>query len=63
MIRPPEFWDGVLRRLGSELPAFTLEAWLRPLVAESCGEGVRLLCPTPFHRERIRDRFLAPQTT
>ncbi len=58
MIRPPKFWDGVLRRLGSELPAFTLEAWVRPLVAESCGEGVRLLCPTPFHRERIRDRFL-----
>ncbi len=58
MTRIPEFWDGVLRRLGTEVPAFTLEAWLRPLVAESCGEGIRLLCPTPFHRERIRDRFL-----
>ena len=55
---PPEFWDGVLRRLGTELPAFTLEAWVRPLVAETSGEGIRLLCPTPFHRERIRERFL-----
>ena len=57
MICPPEFWDGVLRRLGTELPAFTLEAWVWPLVAETSGEGIRLLCPTPFHRERIRERL------
>jgi chromosomal replication initiator protein len=54
-----ELWDGVLRRLGSDLPAFALEAWLRPLALEAEGDGLRLLCPTPFHMERIRERFLA----
>jgi len=54
-----ELWDGVLRRLGSDLPAFALEAWLRPLALEAEGDGLRLLCPTPFHLERVRERFLA----
>jgi chromosomal replication initiator protein len=40
------------------LPAFTLEAWVRPLVAETSDEGLRLVCPSQFHRERLRDRFL-----
>jgi chromosomal replication initiator protein len=55
---PPQFWDGVLRRLGTEMPEFTLDAWVRPLAVEEHGEGLRLVCPTPFHRERIRGRFL-----
>ena len=54
-----ELWDGVLRRLGSDLPAFVLEAWVRPLALEAEGDGLRLLCPTPFHMERVRERFLA----
>ena len=54
-----ELWDGVLRRLGSDLPAFALEAWLRPLALEAEGDGLRLLCPTPFHLERVRERFLS----
>jgi chromosomal replication initiator protein len=53
-----EQWDGVLRRLGGDLPAFALEAWLRPLALEAEGDGMRLLCPTPFHLERVRERFL-----
>jgi chromosomal replication initiator protein len=59
MTSPDELWDGVLRRLGSDLPAFALEAWLRPLALEADGDGLRLLCPTPFHLERVRERFLA----
>jgi chromosomal replication initiator protein len=59
MTSPHELWDGVLRRLGSEVPVFALAAWLRPLAAEAEGEGVRLLCPTAFHLERVRARFLA----
>jgi chromosomal replication initiation ATPase DnaA len=59
MPHPPAFWDGVLRRLGVEIPAFTLDAWVRPLDVEEHPEGLRLLCPTPFHKERVRDRFLA----
>ena len=55
---PPQLWDGVLRRLEANVPEFTLAAWVRPLVAEPNGEGLLLLCPSPFHRERIRDRFL-----
>jgi len=55
---PPVFWDGVLRRLGSEIPAFTLDAWVRPLGVEEHDEGLRLLCPTVFHREWVRQRLL-----
>lgn len=36
----------------------TLDAWLRPLEARD-GEGcIQLRCPTSFHRERVRERFL-----
>jgi chromosomal replication initiator protein len=55
---PPQFWSGVLRRLGTDTPDFTLDAWVRPLIVEEHGDGLRLLCPSPFHRDRIRDRFL-----
>jgi chromosomal replication initiator protein len=58
MISPPGIWDGVLRRLAGELPIHTLAAWLEPLVAEADGEGIRLVCPSSFHRDRVRDRFL-----
>ena len=62
MISPHVLWDGVLRRLGSEVPAFALAAWLRPLAAADDGDGVRLACPGAFHLERVRLRFL-PQIT
>jgi chromosomal replication initiator protein len=52
-------WDGVLRRLGADMPAHTVEAWIEPLVAQNRDDRLRLLCPTPFHRERIREHFLA----
>ena len=54
------FWDGVVRRLGTEVPTFVVEAWLHPLVAETeeTGESLRLLCPSALHLERVRDRFL-----
>ncbi len=56
---PPELWDGVLRRLGAELPRHALEAWVRPLHAEAGPEGLRLRCPSAFHRARIEARWLA----
>jgi chromosomal replication initiator protein len=58
MSSPTKLWDGVVCRLGAELPAFALEAWLRPLVAELRGDALRLACPTAFHRDRVRERFL-----
>jgi chromosomal replication initiator protein len=59
MIETPVLWDGVLRRLRAELPAFAVEAWADPLVAEPDPEGIRLLCPSPFHRDRVA-RYLDP---
>jgi len=56
---PPVFWDGVLRRLGDEVPAFVLEAWVQPLVAESTSTGMRLLCPSALHRDRVSNRYLS----
>ena len=56
---PPELWDGVLRLLGADMAPFTLDAWLRPLDVRVDAEGsVRLLCPSAFHRDRVRERFL-----
>jgi chromosomal replication initiator protein len=54
----PEVWDGVLRRLQSEVPSFSFEAWLAPLEARSHGRDLVLVCPSTFHRERIRDHYL-----
>jgi chromosomal replication initiator protein len=56
----PLIWDGVLRRLGAEIPSFALEAWVRPIVAQVDESGLQLLCPSAFHRERLRERFLKP---
>jgi len=56
---PSQLWDGVLRRLAECVPEFTVEAWLRPLAPDPEGTGLRLLCPTAFHRDRVRERFLA----
>jgi chromosomal replication initiator protein len=55
---PPELWEGVLRRLGAETAPYTLDAWLRPLEARLEGDRLRLHCPSAFHRDRIRDRWL-----
>jgi chromosomal replication initiator protein len=54
----PEVWDGVLRRLESELPSFSYEAWLAPLTAEVREGGLLLVCPSTFHRDRIQRQFL-----
>jgi chromosomal replication initiator protein len=59
MSLPPELWDGVLRRLGAELPPHALEAWVRPLVAEVSPGGLRLRCPSAYHRGRIEARLFA----
>ncbi len=59
MQTPRAVWDGVLRRLGTELSSVAVEAWLHPL--EPCSEAeraLRLLAPTPFHCERVRRSHL-----
>jgi chromosomal replication initiator protein len=55
----PELWEGVVRRLGAEVPRHALDAWLRPLVVEAGPTSLRLRCPSAFHRDRIEARFRA----
>ncbi|MCA9509216.1 MAG: hypothetical protein KC560_00835, partial [Myxococcales bacterium] len=55
MTFPPEVWDGVLHRLAAEVPVFALDSWLAPLVLEPGDDELRLLAPTAFHRNRVRD--------
>jgi len=59
MSSPPQLWDGVVRRLAADLPAFTIDAWVHPLTAEVGESGLTLTCPSAFHCDRLRDRFLA----
>jgi chromosomal replication initiator protein len=59
MTCPPQVWDGVLRRLARELSPLALSAWITPLRAEVCEEGLRVQCPGAFHRNRVRERFLS----
>jgi len=54
----PPVWDGVLRRLDAKMPAFAVEAWVHPLVVQHEGDALRLVCPSPFHRDRLRGRYL-----
>ena len=39
--------------------SFALDAWVRPLRPRFESKKVLLLCPTAFHRDRVRERFLA----
>jgi len=57
MTSPPHLWDGVLRRLGTETAPLALEAWLTPLRMREEPDGLVLLAPTAFHRERVRTHF------
>jgi chromosomal replication initiator protein len=54
----PPAWDGVLRRLGTEMPEFALEAWIRPLRVREDGDRLVLVAPSAFHRQRIRSHYL-----
>jgi chromosomal replication initiator protein len=56
---PPAVWDGVLRRLHSELPEYVLETWIRPLRARAEGDRLLLQAPSLFHQRRVESRFLA----
>ena len=36
------FWDGVLRRLGQDIPVFALDAWVACLGVEERPDGLRI---------------------
>ena len=56
------FWTHCLSCLEQELPAQQFKTWILPLrVEELQGEdlaGVRLVAPSNFHRQWLRDRYL-----
>ncbi len=58
MTRPLEAWDSLVRSLADEVPGAAFETWLEPLVAVERDGELRLVCPSAFHRERVRERFL-----
>jgi chromosomal replication initiator protein len=60
MTHPPSLWDGVLRRLESEIPEYALEAWIRSLVAREKDGELCLLAQSAFHGERVERSYLAP---
>ncbi len=57
----PEVWDGAVCRLRLELPEFICEAFIENLTVEASGDGrgdgLRVLCPTSFHRDRVRSHY------
>jgi chromosomal replication initiator protein len=55
---PPSLWTGVLRRLVAEIGPAATQAWAHPLVAEHDADELRILCPSAFHRDRVRGRLL-----
>jgi chromosomal replication initiator protein len=57
MSSPPQVWDGVLRRLGHETSAVSVEAWLQPLAVREEPGRLVLMAPSAFHRDRVRSRF------
>ena len=58
MTFPPEVWDGVLRRLKTELAPVSFDRWMPQIATRLSGDCLELHCPTRFHADRVRDFFL-----
>jgi len=54
----PKVWGDALRRLQSEIPEFTYDAWIAPLAVKIADDRLVLGCPTSFHRDRIRNHHI-----
>ena len=56
------FWTHCLSCLEQELPSQQYKTWIVPLRAEEPsggdGAGLRLVAPSNFHRQWLRDRYL-----
>ncbi|TXG93778.1 MAG: chromosomal replication initiator protein DnaA, partial [Zoogloea sp.] len=56
------FWTHCLNCLEQELPAQQFKTWILPLRAEELAgddnAGLRLVAPSNFHRQWLRDRYL-----
>jgi len=52
-------WDGVLKRLGPDIPSAWFERFIRPLSPVSCKEGiVQINVPGRFVMEWVKERYL-----
>ena len=58
MPHPLEAWQRAVAAMADELPPMAFAAWIEPLTAEGEGGGLRVLCPSAFHCERVRERYL-----
>lgn len=56
-MEPKQFWPACLTRLESELSSQQFNTWIRPLSAETSGEGIVLLAPNRFILQFIKERF------
>jgi chromosomal replication initiator protein len=64
LIRFQSAWEGVLRRLGPELPSAWFERFIRPLAPLQLSNGVAVLSvPGRFVLEWVRERYLASLQT
>ncbi|MDD3354644.1 chromosomal replication initiator protein DnaA [Zoogloea sp.] len=56
------FWTHCLSCLEQELPAQQFKTWILPLrveeLADGEGVGLRLVAPSNFHRQWLRDRYM-----
>ncbi len=58
MTRPLEAWDRAVRSLADDVTEAAFGTWLETVVARAQDGELRLVCPSAFHRERLRERFL-----
>ena len=56
-MEPKQFWPACLTRLEGELSKQQFNTWIRPLNAETSGEGIVLLAPNRFILQFIKERF------
>lgn len=51
-------WTKCLDRLQDELSSQQFNTWIRPLQAETAGDGIRLLAPNRFVLDWVNEKFL-----
>jgi len=50
-------WDTVLAEMEMAVSPSNFKTWIKPLAIEEGGEGVKLLCPSPYHQQIVENRY------
>jgi chromosomal replication initiator protein len=58
IVLPDVVWQKCVDCLQEELPSQQFNTWIRPLRAQSNGEGLRLFAPNRFVKEWVHDKFM-----